>query len=253
MGADVLWPDADAAVRAYGSRPCFDLVVESTGSRTGMETAAGLAVREVHVKSTTGQETLGLRHLTELVVDEVSLGRFDPEAIDAGGVNAGAGRTALLLGGRVPPLAAGPLEKAGFRVRSLGRVEEFPKPVPGEAAARMEQADLVVVDSVEGVDRAIRPWPDLERGLVSPRGTILIADAGQARNGLLEHVLGRGVRVSTSRCGDFHQAVATLQTLERLGIDPGILVTETLPAAELPRAFERARSPENIKVVVEHA
>jgi threonine dehydrogenase-like Zn-dependent dehydrogenase len=251
MGADVLWPDADAVVRAQGSRPCFDLVVESTGSRKGMETAVSLARREVHVKSTTGQETLGLRHLTELVVDEVSLGRFDPEAIDADSVKPGAGKIALLLGGRVLSGAAGPLEKAGFRVRSLQGADGFPKPSAGQAGGLMEQADLVVVDSVEGVDRAIRPWPDLERGLVSPRGTILIADAGQARNGLLEPVLGRGVRVSTSRCGDFHQAVSTLKTLERLGIDLGILVTETLPVSELPRAFERARAPENIKVVVE--
>jgi len=44
----------------------------------------------------------------------------------------------------------------------------------------------------------------------------------------------------------------TLEVLEGLETDLGVLVTETLPASALPRAFERARSPENIKVVVVH-
>lgn len=43
-----------------------------------------------------------------------------------------------------------------------------------------------------------------------------------------------------------------MQTLLEKGIDLGAIVTETLPAGELPRAFERARSPGNIKVVVIH-
>jgi threonine dehydrogenase-like Zn-dependent dehydrogenase len=248
LGADVLWPSADAAAKARGGAPCFDMVVESTGSQMGMETAVSLAAREVHVKSTTGQETLGLRHLTELVVDEVCLARFDPGAIDAGPQ-----RTAILLGRKVASLASGPLEKAGFQVRCLAGIEAFQKPSADGAPEELEQADLVVVDSVEAVDQAIRPWPDLERGLVRPRGTIGVADVGQARDGLLAPLLERGVRVSTSRCGDFHEAIKTLKTLEDLRIDLGILVTETLPAAELPRAFERARFPENIKVVVEQA
>jgi len=255
MGADVCWPDADAAARALGGRPCFDVVVESTGSRLGMDAAVSLAAREVHVKSTTGQETLGLRHLTELVVDEVSLARFDPEALDAAARPMRERQpSAILLGGRVAAAASRPLEEAGFRVRSLLRgIEGFPRPAAGEPAGLLDQADVAVVDSVEGVDRAIRPWPDLERGLVAPRGTILVADVGQVRGGLLEPVLGRGVRVSTSRCGDFREALKALAALENLKIDLGALVTEVLPVAQLARAFQRARSPDNIKVAVDHA
>jgi len=253
MGADVLWPDADTAAKHGGDGACFGVVVESTGSRRGMEAAVSLAAREVHVKSTTGQETLGLRHLTELVVDEVCLGRFDPEAPDVAAGRSDAGKTAILLGAKVAAMAARPLEKAGWRVRTLRGVEDFPRPSPGAASGVLEQADLVIVDSMEGVDRAIRPWPDLERGLVLPRGAILLADVGQPRTGLLDPLLARGIRVSTSRCGDFHQAVAALRTLEELKIDVGSLVTEVLPVAELPRAFQRARAPENIKVAVDHA
>jgi threonine dehydrogenase-like Zn-dependent dehydrogenase len=43
-----------------------------------------------------------------------------------------------------------------------------------------------------------------------------------------------------------------MQTLLERGIDLGAIVTETLPASELPAAFDRARSPDNIKVVVIH-
>jgi len=116
----------------------------------------------------------------------------------------------------------------------------------------MEQADLVIVDSLEGVDKAIRPWPGLERGLVMPRGTIQVADTGQPRTGLLEPLLARRVRISTSRCGGFLPAVAALETLEKLKIDVEALVTEVLPVAQLPLAFQRARAPENIKVAVDH-
>ncbi len=254
MGADILWPDAREAAREEGGRPCFDTVVEATGSRQGMETALSLAAREVHVKSTTGQETLGLRHLTELVVDEVALERFDPETPGGGPKTREAGGgTALILGaGRWAAEAARPLEAAGWRVRTLQGIEAFPRPSPGEASLHVDQADLVIVDSVDGVDRAIRPWPGLERGLVMPRGAILVADVGQPRAGLLEPLLTRGVRISTSRCGDFHEAVEALQALEDLHIDVGTLVTEVLPVAELPLAFQRARAPENIKVAVEH-
>jgi threonine dehydrogenase-like Zn-dependent dehydrogenase len=254
MGADVLWPDADAAARELGGRPCFDVVVESTGSSQGMDTAVSLAAREVHVKSTTGQETLGLQHLTELVVDEVSLARFDPETpVSEAEAEPDGERTAILLGGKVAAGAARPLEKAGFQVRSFRGIEEIPRPDPGEASGRLEQADLVVVDSVEAVDQAIRPWSDLERGIVVPRGTILVADVGQSRAGLLDPLLERGVRISTSRCGDFHEAIKALQALEELKVDLGALVTEVLPVAELAHAFERARSPENIKVAVDHS
>ena len=77
LGADVTL-HADDALRHAGS---VDVAIETTGSPDGLALALGLATREVHVKSTTGLPTLGLRHLTALVVDEVSLGPLGGAAI----------------------------------------------------------------------------------------------------------------------------------------------------------------------------
>ena len=111
---------------------------------------------------------------------------------------------------------------------------------------------LAVVESIESVDRLLRPWPDREQGIIRPTGKILVADVGQERAGLLSPILEGGIKIGTSRCGDFRRALLIMKTLLEKGIDLEAIVTETLPASELPAAFERARSPDNIKVVVAH-
>ena len=252
MGADTVWDDVGSIRSGSGSSNVFDVVTESTGSRLGLEIALSLASREVHVKSTTGLETLGLKHLTELVVDEISLGRFDPQQIgkkepfatDACG-------TVLLFGSRVTSAVSGILKDTGHNVVSVDRIEDF-KTACRDRPLDEYQADLSVVGSVDLVDNVIRPWPDREWGFLRPRGTVLVADTGQARHGLLGPILDRGVRLSTSRCGDFRKAIPSLEALLHLGVDLGALVTDRFPSSELPKAFERARSPDSIKVVVLH-
>ena len=64
---------ADKVLSGTPGPDSADIAVEATGSPKGLELALEIARREVHVKSTTGQKTLGLEHLTEMVVDEVSL------------------------------------------------------------------------------------------------------------------------------------------------------------------------------------
>ena len=64
----------------------FDVVVDTTGNPDGLTNAIRLARREVHLKSTHGQPACGLAHLTELVVDELSIEPFpadQPPAHDA--------------------------------------------------------------------------------------------------------------------------------------------------------------------------
>lgn len=53
--------------------PPADVVVDATGSPDGFERAVALARREVHIKTTTGRPALGLAHVTELVVDELTI------------------------------------------------------------------------------------------------------------------------------------------------------------------------------------
>jgi threonine dehydrogenase-like Zn-dependent dehydrogenase len=78
----------------------------------------------------------------------------------------------------------------------------------------------------------------------------VVADTGQTRTGILEPLLDRGLRISTSRCGDFHQAVSALESLSAMGVDLGAVITDRLPVTDLRAAFDRAASPDSIKVVV---
>ncbi len=102
------------------------------------------------------------------------------------------------------------------------------------------------------IDYAIRPWAGIEQGLVLPRGLILVAHPGQERDPLLESILDKKIKISTSRCGDFHQAIPAMETLLTLGIDLTNIITDRRPVSDLPAAFDRARSADSLKVVVDH-
>jgi threonine dehydrogenase-like Zn-dependent dehydrogenase len=106
-------------------------------------------------------------------------------------------------------------------------------------------ADVVAASSIADVDVAIRPAAGIERGLVRPRGVIVITE-GRERP-LADALLRRGVVVTTSRCGEFDAAVDLLREAPDLA---GALVTTTLPADRLAEAFAAAASPEQLKVVV---
>jgi len=184
LGAD----DVFAPERA----PAADVVVEATGSPEGAALSLRLARREVHFKSTHGQPALGLAHLTELVVDELTIA-----AAPAGEVAA--------------------------------------------AAARSEAE----------IDAAIRPHAGVETSAVGARGTIPVRDVGQPRSALLAAVLDRGLRLSSSRCGDFHIALEVLaenRLAERLA---AALVRALVPADRLGDALQRAAG-EGGKIVVTH-
>jgi threonine dehydrogenase-like Zn-dependent dehydrogenase len=252
LGADRTWEDAEAVMAGVQGRPPFDVVFESTGSPQGLEVALGLAAREVHLKSTTGLASMGLVHATELVVDEVSLGPLGSEQAPSVPSPPGSVSTALICGSSIPAKVVQSVEGAGYRAVRIQGEDDLRKASEEIRSGDVQQASLAVVESIASVDRLLRPWPDREQGVIRPTGRILVADVGQARTGLLSPILERGIKIGTSRCGDFRRALSIMQTLLEKGIDLGALVTETLPASELPAAFDRARSPGNIKVVVAH-
>jgi len=252
LGADRVWEDSEAVAADARGHPTFEVVFESTGSPLGLEVALGLASREVHLKSTTGLASMGLAHATELVVDEVSLGPFVPGRAPAVPPPPRSKSTALVVGSRIPAEMLRGIEGAGYRTVRIRQEDDLHAVSEHVRSGHAGQVPLALVESIESVDRLLRPWPDREQGIIRPTGRILVADVGQARVGLLSPILERGIRIGTSRCGDFRRALPIMQTLLDKGIDLGALVTETLPASELPAAFERARSPENIKVVVTH-
>jgi threonine dehydrogenase-like Zn-dependent dehydrogenase len=239
-----------------------DVVIDTTASPAGLELAVRLARREVHLKSTHGQPSAGLANLTALVVDEIVLARL-PEEADAGrdwlrtlatgrGTARRPARVAWLADADPPGWLASAnarLVRGGDAAELLAGYERSAE--PGE----LPRADAAVVQSGEQVDRAIRPSEASELALVRPRGEIALPGSSRPRvadSPLLRAVAGRGLRLSSSRCGDFHEAIDLVRCdseLLRLG---ELLVTHRFGAADIREAFAVARSPGCIKAVIEH-
>ena len=238
-----------AAEPADGS---FDVVIDTTGNPLGLATAVRLARREVHLKSTHGQPSNGLRHLTELVVDELAIARF-PEAAPAPGTavwerdRTGSRPRIAWLAPLPPPqwlVAAADVQQGDAAAQALHY-----------AASRdgLPRADAAVVTTASQADTAIRPRAGHQESLVRPRGTVLVYPTMDAApSALLAAVAARDLRLTSSRCGDFHKALQLLAAdpeLRRIGER---LVTNRFRAGELSQAFATARSRACIKAVVEH-
>lgn len=238
--------DRSLAVEGEGANLADALcerVIDTTGSPAGLELALRLARREVHLKSTHGRPAGGLEHLTELVVDELSVAPFV-----SGDVPDGA-RVAWLASARPP----GELAGRTHLLRGLDAAAQLAELEAGARGGGLPRADVAVVSSPAEADRAIRPRAADERSLVRPRGAILVHPwARVERSALLRAVLERNLRLSSSRCGDFRRALELIRSdpeLRRLGEK---LVTHRFGAGDLEHAFETARLSGCIKAVVEH-
>ena len=231
----------------------FDVVVDTTGNPAALADAVRLARREVHLKSTHGREACGLHHLTELVVDELAISRFDqrrPDADVARWLRARAphpARVAWLAAAEPPTWLTDEADVRRGTAPDLAA--EFATCTGG-----IPRADVAVVDSAQGVDAAIRPRDGSEESLIRPRGEILVhPEADVSSSALLGAVVQRDLRLSSSRCGDFKEAldlIAGDRDLQRIGER---LVTHHFDSRDLREAFEVASSRACIKAVVTHA
>jgi threonine dehydrogenase-like Zn-dependent dehydrogenase len=208
-----------------------DVVIDTTGSPDGLATALVLARDEVHVKSTCGAPSAGLVHATAMVVDELALAR--PESLSMPPAGGPPYETALVLGGA----PAAMLAAHGLRAVDEAALDTTP----------FHAADVVIAGSLADVDRAVRPRSNVERGLVRPRGTILLAAGDADAAPLAAAVRERGLVITTSRCGDFRAALELLPDAPDLAAH---LVTTTVPAERLADAFAMAADPLHVKVVV---
>ncbi|MCA3010540.1 MAG: alcohol dehydrogenase catalytic domain-containing protein [Phycisphaerales bacterium] len=242
----------EAHLLADGAPPdgAFDVVIDTTGNPDGLRTAIRLARREVHLKSTHGQPAGGLRHLTEMVVDEIGLAPFPAHEPAAG-----AGDWDRLRTGARPRVAW--LAKQAPPAWLLARAD-VQRGTPAELAAHyakandgLPRADVAVADDAVGVDAAVRPRAGSEEPLVRPRGLVLCHPEARVDGApLLAAVVGRGLRLSTSRCGDFAQALAALAADPELARIGERLVTHRFGGDRLAEAFATARSRGCIKAIV---
>jgi threonine dehydrogenase-like Zn-dependent dehydrogenase len=227
LGADDV-RDPSAVEAAFA-----DVVVDTTGRPAGFERALELAREEVHLKTTCGEPSGGLRETTAMVVDEIALSGSAAVALDppAGGPEL---ETLLVMEG-TPTAVRDQLVGRGLRVVERSALPSIP----------FGAADMVTVRSMAEVDGAIRPDAGIERGLVRPRGVVVVAEGKEGPLG--QALLRRGVVVTTSRCGDFRPALDLLPEVPDLA---EALVTTTLPVRRLDHAFTVAAAPEQLKVLV---
>ncbi len=242
-----LSPDAPAL-----ADQSFDVVVDTTGNPDGLTTAVRLARREVHLKSTHGQPACGLEHLTELVVDELSIEPFPAQQPQAD-----SGIWQRLANGERPRVAwlasqAPPKWLEGLADVQCGSAVDLAEHYAGLSDG-LPRADVAVVDSSSQADAAIRPQSGSEIALVRPRGAVLVhPDANVLDSVLLQAVVGRGLRLTSSRCGDFRAALDLLASDSELRRIGERLVTHHFAANELKEAFDVAGSRACVKAVVTH-
>jgi threonine dehydrogenase-like Zn-dependent dehydrogenase len=153
----------------------------------------------------------------------------------------------------------------------LARREVHLKSTTGRPAAGLAHATELVVDelrlvpghmtlrgvpiatSLAEIDAAIRPDPGVERSAVGPRGAIAVAASATASEPLL-HALGTlGMHVTSSRCGDFRDALPPFAWLAARPERPlRSLITHVLPATRLADGYATASRPDAVKVVMQH-
>lgn len=180
-------------------------------------------------------------------------GAVDPEAaepadivIEASGAPEGANR-ALALARRELHLkttsgrpALGLADPTALVVEELAIARWEPGVAPGE---RVVYSAADIDDALHGAAAGLHP---------GPRGIFRVAPDADRSSALLEAVLTRGLRVTSSRCGDFRPA---LDLLARGGLGEriaAVLVSHVLPATRLAEAFGLA-APGGCKVVVRQA
>jgi hypothetical protein len=121
----------------------------------------------------------------------------------------------------------------------------------GPPTGTLPRADVAVVDSLAMADRALRPRSDHERSLVKPGAEIQYLARERSQNSSLGSAIAqKGLRISTSRCGDFGQALRLLEEVPWLQRLAEQLVTHHFDATELGRAFAVAADQDSVKVLV---
>jgi len=148
---------------------------------------------------------------------------------------------------------------------AMARREVHLKSTSGMPAAGLADPTGLVVDeitlvpdrggAVDAVAESVAEIDALRTGApsVAPRARIALAAAARADGPISEAIVGRGVVLSTSRCGTIPDALPGLvATDERLGGSlADILVTAHVPRERLADGFRLARDPAHVKVLVQ--
>jgi threonine dehydrogenase-like Zn-dependent dehydrogenase len=220
----------------------LEIVLDTTGSPKGFRTALRIASSEVHLKSTHGLPTAGIRNLTAFVVDELRAEPFRdtlPPEIE----------TLVWLAKGHPPSQWKQhcrVVRGEAALTDLMALRTFP------GSTGLPGADIVVVDRSVHLDQVIRPIRGRELSMLRPGGRIWIRKNEAEKSSLFRAVDDRRILLSSSRCGDFEEALALLAedpSLKNLG---ECLVDHHFSPDQLHEAFAAAVSLACTKAVIRH-
>lgn len=252
MGADEIVDLREVSAESLNEK--FDIVYDTTSTTSGFASAIDFAKREVHLKTTNGQIMGGLSHLTELVVDELSLLPATAENLNFHWTKENRSNKTIFIfpsvyekwKNKIPKdieIFTGTTEQA----ISILNSEKFSQKVP--------RFDLVLVGSSAEVGMAIRPKPGEETSLVRPRSAILIDSDSEtewsSESKSIRSFFHSGKKIRSSRCGDFHFALKLLK--ENPEVSKSLeenMVSHSFPFTKLTEAYAKAKEPSSVKVVV---
>lgn len=214
----------------------YTIVYDTTGTTSGFESAIRLTSRELHLKTMNGQEVFGIKKLTELVVDELSLLKFADENLNFCWEKENRSNRTVYVAPNVGKVTL----PSHFKVY-YGKIEDAEKILSTEDfRGRIPRFDLGIAGTVEEIDRLIRP-----------RGAILFQ--GKSEKNYILEFLNSGKSIRSSRCGDFQLAIKLLQENKKISeaLEKN-MVTHFYSPEDLNQAFKTAKSSESIKVVIKH-
>jgi len=250
----------------------YDIVFDTTGTSEGFKLAMNLTKKTLHLKSTSGFSVFGITHLTQMVVDEISLLAFSTETVRfswPGDKGERPNRNIYVS----PTIHVEQLRKLhGLEEHVLHQctILEAYEAVKDRKPNHFEgspvpQFDLAIVSTMQEVDRVLRPVPSHEISIVRPKGAILLCDILEYSDSLaadLQHeaneviasaILQGSLEINTSRCGDIRKAVQLWtenpdipRKLEE------VMITHCLPLENINEAFDLAKQSDKcVKVVIQ--
>jgi threonine dehydrogenase-like Zn-dependent dehydrogenase len=222
----------------------FDLVFDTSGSPQAFPHAVELATRAVHLKSTHGQGVLGQAHLSDMVVDEISLLPLNDRSLNFHWPREQQKEIRQMYAS--PEISDEILAKLNLKDIVIHRTKTAAALETMKSFQPFPAFDLALATTARQLDEILRPVAD--RSLLRPRGAVLVND-GFALGKMLND---RQIELHTSRCGSFHRALEVLQKDEQLlHTLTHEFITAVEPLARIDQAFAEASGSEHIKVVVQ--
>ena len=225
----------------------YDIVYDTTANPLGFEDALKYSKKEVHLKSTNGQTVCGIKKMTELVVDEISILSFNEPNLNFHWEGENRQNEIIYVS---PSLIDKIKLDEKFKVFSTSDVIELYSILQSDIFKdRLPRFDLAIVSNTQEIDFVLRPDPNSEESLLRPRGAILLKGEDSA-NPFLNFIFTGG-SLRSSRCGDFHLALDMLDKNPRLAKNLSKnMISHEFMSDNLEAAFLKAKESDSIKVIV---